>query len=121
MTMNAGTVTVDDDEVATGEGLAKEMYDADVATLTLETPPTEGDDEPPYSPARPATAADVSLAAKSRLRGLRERARVATAYASAIVAHLTDNAQAKIANDGTADGLQDGTTHPSAIKYLPIV
>lgn len=121
MTMNAGTVTVDSHEVATGEGLAKEMYDADVATLTLDTPPTPGDTAAPYSPLRAATSDDVELVQASRLRALRESARRANAYASAIVAHLSANAQAKIAADGTADGLQDGTTHPAAAKYLPIV
>lgn len=121
MSMTAGAVSVAAGEVVTGTGLARALYDADVATLPLETAPTLGDTSAPYSAQRPASASDVALATAARLRALQERARLATAYAGALVPYLQANAKAKVAADATGDDVQAGTTHPAADKLLPIV
>ena len=48
-------------------------------------------------------------------------AKTANADAAWIVPFLQASAQAKIANDASADGLQNGTVHPASAKFLPIV
>lgn len=130
MSMTAGSVSVAAGEVVSGTGLARALYDADAATLTLPTAPTLGATAAPYSTERPVTALDVTLANDGRLRALQEAARRATAYATALVTYMQANAQAKVEAGAAGDGLQTtpdpnnpatATTRPAVDKFLAIV
>ncbi|WP_438029028.1 hypothetical protein [Sorangium sp. So ce233] len=99
MTMTAGTVTVASDGTASGGDLARALYDADVATMTLPDLPVVGSTAAPYTAARPATQDDVDLAQAGRLRALQEAARRANAYASALVTYLKANARARVTSE----------------------
>lgn len=93
MSLSAGTVTVASDETASGSGLAKALYDADVATLSLPTVPTLGSTAAPYRVERPVSADDVASVKAGRLTTLQEAARRANAYGAAIVSYLLANAE----------------------------
>lgn len=122
--MIAGTATVANDESVAGEGMALAIYTANAASMTvnnvLPAVPTLGDTTAPWSTARPVSAQDVTDYQKARLRGLREVARAATAYAVGIVSYVQATAVAVIKADATGDGLQAGTTHPTADKLITI-
>lgn len=122
MSMTAGTVTVADDESVTGTGLARARYDADVATLDLPALPTLGATTAPYSAARPVSAADIASVRAGRLLALRERARVANAYAAADVTYFQANMVARISTSTSALQQASGvdTTAPTATRELPI-
>ena len=95
--MNAGSVLVADDETATGEGMAFDIYTADVLTLVLPTVPGPlGDTTPPYSTDHPVDAADITAVQKARLAVLREHGRMATAIAAGVVTHLAAHATAHV-------------------------
>lgn len=122
--MTAGSVTVADDETATGTGLAKALYDAHAASMIanniLPAVPALGDTTAPWSAARPVSQPDIDGYIAGRLLGLREVARTCTANAMGLVAYMQSNAVAVIAADATGDGLQSGTTHPATEKLLGI-
>ncbi len=99
MSMTAGTVTVNPDGTASGGDLARALYDADVATMALPSPPVVGSTAAPYTAARPATQTDVDLVQAGRLRALQEAARRANAYASALVTYLKGNARARVTTE----------------------
>lgn len=129
MSMTAGSVIVADDESVTSSGLAKALYDAEIASLLALSPspfptvPTLHDTSAPYSAARPVSSDDVNAAKAARLRILRDVARRATAQASALVTYFQANMQAKVAT--TDSGLQRvaliDTQGPAADKFLSIV
>lgn len=96
MALSAGSVTIDSAEVATGSGLALAMYQADVATRPLPTVPALGSTAAPWTAARPVSQADVDAVKAVRLATLEEAARLATAWAGAIVAHITANGHAVV-------------------------
>lgn len=97
--MDYGEVEVDDDEVATGDGLAKALYDEDVLTLNLPAVPTLGSTTAPYSAGRPVVASDVENAQAQRVGALRARARQANAYAKGIVLYMQANAVARVTSE----------------------
>jgi len=126
MAMTAGMVSVDNDGNVTGSDLARAFYDAHAATIDLPTPPTVGSTDAPFSTGRPASQRDHDLTVEGNVRALQGVADQATAYAAALVQYLKDNAQAKIADDATADNLMKDSTdsnckHPASPKYLPVV
>jgi hypothetical protein len=88
LSLVAGSVTVAPDESAAGTGMAKAIYDADVATIALPALPVLGSTAAPYSSAHPVDANDVNVFKAARLGLLTESARRATALAIAIVATL---------------------------------
>lgn len=88
MPLVQGSVTVDDDGNVTSSGLAKSLYDADVATLTLATPPSPGDTSPPYSTAYPAPADVVDQINAANIRALQEAARRANAMAAGFLTYF---------------------------------
>lgn len=92
--MIAGSVSVDDDEVRTGTGMAVAIYDADFATLTLPVVPTLGSTAAPWNETFPVSASDVATAKAGRLAILREHARIATAQAVGVVNYIQANATA---------------------------
>lgn len=94
MSMVAGSVSVADDESRTGSGMALAIYDADFATLTLPPVPTLGSTTAPWNSTFPVSASDVAAAKKARLGVLKERARQANAYASAVVSYVQAHATA---------------------------
>lgn len=97
MSMTAGSVTIADDESVTSSGMAKALYDAEVATLpALPTVPTLHATTAPYSAARPVASDDVNATKTARLQILRDVARRATAQASALVTYLQANATTTI-------------------------
>lgn len=118
--MEAGRVVLDADGNATASGMAKALYEADIATMDLPAAVTVGSTSAPYSAARPASQADADAAAAARVRVLKEAARQATAYAEGLVAYLQEKAVAVVPADATGDGLQSGTTHPEVEKEIPI-
>jgi hypothetical protein len=125
MSMTAGTVTVADNETVSGAGLARALYDADAATMTLMTLPTLGATTAPYSAARPVAQSDIDLVQTGRLLTLRDVARRANAYASAIVTYLQANAKAHVTNQslGRTPNPNDPDTAiaaPSAPVDIPI-
>lgn len=124
MALAAGTVTVASDESATGSGVAKAIYDADLASMTaasmLPAVPTVGATTFPYTSTRPANADDVTNIKAARLVLLRESARRATAWAAGFVPYFAANGNARVKADTTGDGLQNGTTHPTADKLIPL-
>lgn len=91
MPIVAGSVTVSSNEVASGTGMAKTIYDADVATLTLPTTPTLNSTAAPWRAEKPVSQADVDAVKAARLELLQDAARRATAYAAGVVAHLQAN------------------------------
>lgn len=99
MSLVAGSVSVDEDEVVTGTGYARALYDADVATMTLPTLPTLGSTSPPYTAARPVAQTDIDLMQAQRVRALQEAARRANAYASATVTYFQANAVARVTSE----------------------
>lgn len=129
MSMTAGSVSVDDDEVVTGGDYARTLYDADYATLVALDPPvlpevpSLNSTDAPWSLEVPVTQDDIDAIKEARRKVLREVARRANAYASATVAYLTANAKARIST--SAGGLQQvaavDTDPPTATKDLPIV
>lgn len=96
MAMVVGSVSVDSNEVVSGTGLSREIYDADAATTVLPTVPTLNDTSQPFTTQRPAIQSDLDLISASRVTLLQEVARRANAYASAIVPHITGNARTRI-------------------------
>jgi hypothetical protein len=96
MSLSAGSVSVASNDVATGSGLALAMYQADVATRPLPTVPTLGSTAAPWTTARPVSQADVDGVKAARLATLQEASRLATAWAGAIVAHITANGHAVV-------------------------
>lgn len=92
MPLTAGSVTVADDETASGSGWAKALYDGDAATFAPTLP------NPNVPPAGFPPAIWATVAKAIRLAALRERARQANAYAAANVGHVTANA---VVNTGT--------------------
>ena len=92
--MVAGSVSVANDESRTGSGMALAIYDADVATLVLQTIPRVGSTAPPWNSTFPVSPSDVATAKAGRLGVLRERARQANAYASAVVSYIQAHATA---------------------------
>jgi hypothetical protein len=92
--MVAGSVSVASDESRTGTGMALAIYDADFATLTLPPVPTLGSTAAPWNATIPVSAFDVLLAREARVKLLQERARQATAQATAIVGYIQANATA---------------------------
>lgn len=123
--MNAGSVSVSSSEVVTGTGLARELYDADAATLVLPSLPTLGQNTAPYTAKRPCSQADINEVKTARVQLLQEAARRANAYASATVSHIKTNALAKVdqgalqrtPNPNNAD---THTVAPIVPAYLPI-
>lgn len=112
MTMAAGDVTIAADAAETKSGLAGALYDALKAEWIVQL--TANGQTPP---------ADVTVLARVR----KAMALQAKTQASAIVAHITANAQAVIkpSSDGApSDGLQKAggspTTAPDAEKTLTI-
>lgn len=110
MSLSAGSVSVDSSEVATGSGLALEMYQADVATRPLPALPTLGSTAAPWTATRPVTQADVDAVKAARLATLQEAARLATAWAGAIVAHITTYGRAIV--DGVSLGVTPNPNDP---------
>lgn len=94
MSMVAGSVTVANDESRTGTGMAVAIYDADFATLVLPAIPILGSTAAPWNSTFPVSSSDVATAKAGRLGLLRERARQANAYASALVSYIQANATA---------------------------
>ena len=133
MALSAGSVTVADDETATGSGLAKALYDAQAASIAaaglLPSPPVLGSTAFPYSAARPANAADIDGIKAARLVALRETARSATALAAGFVPYFASNAKARIPASADGDGLQTtpdpnnaatATSRPASDKLLAL-
>lgn len=100
MAMSAGSVSVDSSENVTGTGLARDLYDADAASMVaagmLPTVPTLGSTAAPYTAEQPVTSAEVGAFRAARVRLLQEAARRATAYASALVSYIQANAKARV-------------------------
>jgi hypothetical protein len=106
MAMAIGTVAVDSNEAVTGTGLARELYDADVATRTIPTMPTLGQTTAPFSPGFPARQVDLDAVKAARVSIKQEAARLANAYATAIVTHITTNGKAKVLAGAPSGGIQ---------------
>ncbi|HEX2879109.1 MAG TPA: hypothetical protein VHO25_06195 [Polyangiaceae bacterium] len=105
MALDAGSVSVDPSEVATGDGLSKVIYDEDAATLALPVVPTLGATAQPYTVARPVQESDRTIIQNARVSVLQDLARKANAYASGIVQHLLASLVAsEIANDSGVTG-----------------
>lgn len=105
MAMVAGTVAVDNGGNITytpndGTNMAKAKF---VAAKTI------------------ADAAWDAQGDTTPVEALQALADDANAFAAWFVPYMQANAQAKIADDSSADGLQQGTTHPNNPKFLPIV
>ena len=131
MALTAGTVTVANDETASGAGLARALYDAQIASLAALLPavPVLGDDTFPWSAERPVSQADIDGMKAARLIALRETARSSTAIAAGFVPYFAANAKARIVADATGDGLQTtpnpnapatATTRPASDKLLAL-
>lgn len=88
MPLVQGSVTVAEDGTVTSSGLAKSLYDADVATLELATPPSPGDTTAPYSAAYPAPADVVDQITAANIRALQEAARRANALAAGFLVYF---------------------------------
>jgi hypothetical protein len=131
MALVAGTVTVADDETATGSGLALALYTAQAASLAavLPTVPVLGDTAFPYSAARPVNTADIDGMKAARLIALRETARSSTALAAGFVPYFASNAKARVGAGAAGDGLQTtpnpndpatATKGPAADVLIPL-
>lgn len=126
MSMSAGSVAVAGDESVTGSGLARELYDADAATMPLPTVPGLGVTTSPFTVARPSNTSDQNAIKAARLVILRDLARRANAYATAIVAHITANAVATISTSARAGKIPnpvvagDPIDPPGTAVTLPI-
>lgn len=97
MAMSAGAVAVASDESVAGGGMARDIYDAEAATLVLPIVPTVGDTTGyGFSPARPCVQAEVDQIKAARLAQLQDSARRANAYAAGIVTHIQSNAKAVV-------------------------
>jgi hypothetical protein len=107
MSLAGGSVSVNQTtELATGNGLAKALYDADVATLSLPSLPVVGQTSAPFAAGRPCTQADVDVVKAARLALLNDAARRANAYGTATVAYFTTNAAVTVNIPTSASGLQ---------------
>lgn len=95
MTMIVGSVSVNSLEVASGTGLAKMLYDANVATISLPTLPILGDTTPPYRVGRAVNSTDINIIKAARLAILNEVARQANANAI-VVSYIQTNGHAVI-------------------------
>jgi hypothetical protein len=125
MPLVQGSVTVDNDGNVTSSGLAKSLYDADVATLTLATPPSPGDTSPPYSTAYPAPADVVDQINAANIRALQEAARRANANAAALYTILTTQVHALVTSQslGTTPNPNNAATAidpPAAPVDIPL-
>lgn len=116
MAMIAGTVVVADDgtETITPSSLAGALYAAEKATSNLLDPnvvPSDWQD---------TTASWATIALKSRVGTLRDVARRANAYASALVTYIPANAAVVVTvpADASGDNVQNGTTHPGSPKNI---
>jgi hypothetical protein len=118
--LSAGSVTVNASGVASGTGLAKAIYDAEIVTAPLVAVPRPGDTDMPYSAVRPVAQADVDSVKAGNQRLRQDVARRANALASALVAYLQANAEVVIPADANGDGLQSGTVRPETEKTLAI-
>lgn len=105
-----GSVTVASDESHTGSGLARAMYEADKATMTLPTVPTLGATTAPYRGERPVTAADINIVKAARVAALQEAARKANAYALAVATY------APVTPEGGQVELMTNKTGSASIK-----
>lgn len=124
MVMAQGTVSVADNETATGSGLAKEFYDADLATRVLPAVPSLGQTTVPFSADRPCIQADIDKVKVARLVLKREAARLANAYA-VVIPHITTNGNAKVFVGGlqhtpNPNNPDTATTAPVAPVFLPL-
>jgi len=125
MAMSAGTVVVADDESATGTGMARAIYDADIATLALPVVPILGNTDPPWRVERPVNAADIAQVQAARLLMLSEAARRANAYAAGIVTHITGNAKVTVSVGGlqrtpSPNNPDTATQAPASPVELPV-
>jgi hypothetical protein len=129
MTMEAGAVTVNDDETYGGAGAALALFESDLLTLELNIVPTLGDTTGFFNVQRPCNADDVAQAKAARLATLRDAARRANAY-GVIVQYIAGNAELNvvIAADGSSTGLLRLPTtftaggdcfFPATEKHLP--
>lgn len=117
MSLLAGSVTVDDLEVASGSGWALKLYQVDVATFAALLP------DPNVPPAGFSPPLWTTTATAIRLAALRERARQANAYAAADVHQITTTAQvtAGLMNARVPSGLSLGSTPNPNLPATPIV
>lgn len=131
MALTAGTVTVANDETASGSGLARALYDAQIASLAALLPavPVLADTTFPWSALRPVSQADIDGMKAARLIALRETARSCTAIAAGFVPYFAANAKARIGAGAAGDGLQTtpspndpatATKGPAADQLLPL-
>lgn len=91
MALLAGTVSVADNESVTGNGMARALYDADAATLTLPAIPALASTAQPFTTAYPCNEGNRQMVKDARLVMLRDAARRANAYAAALVDYLPDH------------------------------
>lgn len=96
MPLVQGSVTVADDGTVTKTGAAATYYDADVATLTLATPPTLGSTAAPYSTVYPASSEVIAQIQAANVKVLQEAARRANANAAALFTILTTQVHALV-------------------------
>lgn len=96
MSLDAGTVSVADDETPTGSGMALALYTSMVTFITLPTLPALGATAAPYSAARPATQTDINNAQAGRLTALRGVAAQANGIATGLVPYVTANAEVHV-------------------------
>jgi hypothetical protein len=99
MPLTQGSVTVADNGTVTKSGIAARFYDADVATMTLATPPTLGATTPPYSTARPASSDDIAAINAANIKAKQEAARRANAHAAAVYLILTVDTHALVTSE----------------------
>lgn len=89
MALIAGSVSIDQStEAVTSSGVAKLLYDADIATATLPADPTLGQQTTPYSAERPAVQADIDNTKASRLALKNEAARRANYMAQVLAPYM---------------------------------
>lgn len=121
MSLTAGTnVVVADNEVVTaGSGLKLELYNAELATITLTPLYTVGQTSSPFSADAPATEGQVADANPqlqamrvSTLRGIAARA---NAYGAAIVAHIVANGKAVVGTSTSCGRTPDPLAAATAI------
>lgn len=97
MSMIGGSVTVNQlTGFATGTGLAKVLYDAELAITTFPTTPILGSTNPPWSPQKPVSTTDINIFTKGVIQIKNDIAKRANALGPALVSYLQANAKAVI-------------------------
>lgn len=107
--MRPGTVTISPTtEAASGDGLARALYDADLATATIPALPALGQTTDPFSEQRPAFQSDIDIIKAARLGLKQEMARKANALASVLALQVGFLPEDVVTSSGSPYAAQAG-------------